>query len=297
MRRIPAGDPCPTRARCRPGRRSKIRPPAPPSSTTAPDAPDTVWSAGHQLAIRVVHISKACSGGHGNLERDRDRRRSLGACAAVFSATAGSGPPPRPRHAQDSPGRPAARHLRGGRSVGCRRRARRQARILEQLEMAGHRRPADRQRGRDLVHGLVAVTQQPQDLTARCRHRSPRTDHRRDGPRPSSRRCSRLRDDRCGLGNHSATVTRRLPIEQAGPTRPALAPLAQVVPPMSSRDRRIRVDMSACLRSGDSATSSPPCRGRQTHRAPPWPPLACASVRAHRTARAGFTRTASKGRS
>jgi hypothetical protein len=71
-----------------------------------------------------------------------------------------------------------------------------QAGLLQQPQVPGHRGTADRQRGGDLADRLVALAEQAQDVT----------------PVRVAERLERIAG---GIGNHRATVTRRLPMHQA----------------------------------------------------------------------------------
>ena len=124
----PRPSPRPSRARCRRGVRSKIRPPGRGSRTTVRSgSPVTVWSAGHHCAIRRGPDLEGVVGAG-----SRPRRRAGSARSPVRASCsrprAGTGRPPRPRPARDRRG-PRRRPRRGGgRCAASRAAPRRRAR-------------------------------------------------------------------------------------------------------------------------------------------------------------------------
>src|SRR4051812_45939870 len=134
--------------------RSKMRPPGPGSRTTSP--PETVWSLGHQVAMRVVQVVKACSTEQAT-SKDSVSGSVTGVLGDQSEAVGGLAP-----HALDI-------GLHGLEALGLQLvdassafcPLGHEAGVLEQPEMPRHRGPADRHGLGDLADGEALRTEQP----------------------------------------------------------------------------------------------------------------------------------------
>ena len=135
------------------------------SSTISSGSPVTVWSGGHQRPDpRRPHGERVLRRAV-DVEGDAQRRGHHRGPGSVFSASNRNRVAALPQTPSSTPGPPAVPPPAGGR---CRRfpcaSLGHHPGLLEQAQMAGDGRAADRQRRGDLVHRLVTVAQQPQDL-------------------------------------------------------------------------------------------------------------------------------------
>ena len=132
------------------------------------DLPVTVWSGGHQVPIRDVHTANACWGGQSTSKVMRSGAAITRAGRSVFSASSRN----RAAALPQTPSRYSwtARSPSSSQVVDPAvplRLLGHHPRVLQQAQVARDGGAADGQGGRDLVHRLVAVAQQPQDLAPR----------------------------------------------------------------------------------------------------------------------------------
>ena len=217
-----------------------MRPPTRPSSTTSrPGSPVTVWSAGHH-ARDVRRSRRRRRARPGRRRRTASRSGSITAPLPVgvlgHQAEARRGLAPHllevgpdrldPLVVQpvDAPG--AARLL--GDEPGP----------LEQAQVPGDRRPADRQRVGDLAHRAVARSQQLDDRPAVRSRPAPRTDPVGRVRPPDSTRCFRPGGE---------AVERRLEVRHRPPDHVRAA--GRCTPRASGRGCRRRPGVSVYVRT------------------------------------------------